>query len=266
MSYLTNFEELAEPQIKSAVEQSRGDMLVAARILRIRLKDLMDACERVPALKTHMLMVNKTREQASDFRRLTDEQFEAALKRNRQVYSVVALDEMYEVATMPIDPDNAEMVNAKLKACVELTKGAGGGGDGNELTEVLRELNVLYRESAPRIKTLRMELTVQQGLPEEIQGTTIPALATPPASAFPSADRTAALSLPEAVPVSRTGRRSSAARGSPDAPDRPARGEYIPAAAASPGTPRASRRTRAAASPSSTPEDHAPSSGDRTAS
>lgn len=231
MSRFTTFAELTEPVIRECIERSRGDLLVASRILSVRLKDLMEACESVPGLKAHLLLVNATREANPDFLRMSDDQFSSSLRRNKKVYAVDALEEMHRLAMMEIDAENAEMNNVKLKACVELAKGTEAGGEGSELAEVLRELNNQYRESAPRIKSLRIELEMQQGLIEVEPETAIPAPSTPPALPLHADAEIEAVPSAVSEPEPQTVPSQSIARGSRRGRARTSPRESIPAGA-----------------------------------
>ena len=221
MSRYSTFDSLTEDNIRDSIERSRGDVIVAARLLQVRVKDLTEACETIPGIKAHLLAVNATREANPDFLRMSDEQFGAALKRNKKVYAVDALEEMHSIAMMDIDPENAEMVGVKLKACVELARDTGTGAEGSEIAEILRELNAQYKESAPRIKSLRIELEMQQGLLSAESETPTLAASTPPAPPLLAAAESAEVLPAAPEPEPQTSPSPSSARYSRRAPARP---------------------------------------------
>ena len=84
-----------------------------------------------------------------------------------RVYRVGALEELYKLATMNLDPLNAALMVVQKDACVKiLGTGPMSAGD-SEISAVLQELAQRYQESAPRVSKLRVELEISRGAGDE---------------------------------------------------------------------------------------------------
>lgn len=156
--------------ITEALMSARGDLFVAASILGCTGRELdsyIRASEDLQAFSTAIGTVKA----GADYKRLSDEQFSDQLENLTKGYRLEALDVIHDLAMEPIStPDrfledgttvigtrmSAAEKEVKLKAAVAL-RGApevrSGAGD---QSAVLAELNELYIQSAPRIRSVRI--------------------------------------------------------------------------------------------------------------
>ena len=153
---------LSVEAVKEALTTCKGDMLLASQVLSCRLKELADAVELVPELQAHFNLVEQTKQKVGDYRTLSDAAFARIIARNAGVYKITAMEELHKLATMEIG-ESAEMAKVKRAACVDLL-GSGPRADSDtDLSAALLELARKYAESAPRIKSLRVQFSIESG-------------------------------------------------------------------------------------------------------
>ena len=92
-----------------------------------------------------------------DYDRLSNDQFEDQLERLTKAYRVEALGIIHDLATIPMTSElTAAMAEVKLKAAVQLLGANVDNSKNGDQMLVLQELNQLYQQSAPRIKSIRV--------------------------------------------------------------------------------------------------------------
>jgi hypothetical protein len=138
--------------ISEALLSSRGDLFVAASILGVTGRELDSYIRASDELQNFAAAIGSVKA-SGDYKRFSDEQFADELERLTKGYRLEALDVIHELATMTYD--SAAMAEVKLKAAVAL-RGAPEAKVGTQDNgAVLAELNAIYQESAPRIRTVR---------------------------------------------------------------------------------------------------------------
>jgi len=143
---------ISEKTIKDALTTTRGDLFLTACYLDVRPGELDSFIRTSDEIQGFVAAIDSVKKNA-DYDRLSRDQFEYQIDLLTKAYRIDAIEVIHELATM--DFDSAAMAEVKLKAAVQL-KGAvvEKVGDG-EHSLVLQELNLLYQQSAPRIKSIR---------------------------------------------------------------------------------------------------------------
>ena len=138
--------------ISQALLSARGDLFVAASIMGVTGRELDSYIRASDELQAFAAAIGSVKASA-DYKRLSDEQFADELERLNKGYRIEALDVIHEMATMTYD--SAAMAEVKLKAAIAL-RGAPEAKVGTQDNgAVLAELNAIYQEAAPRIRTVR---------------------------------------------------------------------------------------------------------------
>ena len=138
--------------ISEALLSARGDLFVAASILGVTGRELdgyIRASEELQGFAAAICTVKAS----GDYKRLSDEQFADELERLTKGYRIEALDVIHEMATMTYD--SAAMAEVKLKAAIALRGAPEVKAGSQDNGAVLAELNAIYQQAAPRIKTVR---------------------------------------------------------------------------------------------------------------
>lgn len=157
-SYLS----LTEDRIKDALIEARGDVFIAAELLKVTALRVNRAIQASPVLSAALEESRKSRRHAG----LTYEEISAAIEQRVSLYRVAGLDALHELATMPIDENSAQN-QVKLAAAARLAGSSEGSGGGDDLAQTLRELNKSYQENAPRLRLVRERVTVET-IPENV--------------------------------------------------------------------------------------------------
>jgi hypothetical protein len=148
---------ITEQAIINALITSRGDLFLAASYLSVRPRELdsyLRASEDLQGFVTAIAQVKRN----VDYERMSAAQFREQLEHLTTVYRVDGLAVIHELATMGFD--SAAMADVKLKAAVQLMGSHKDASAGGTQAAILDELNQLYREGAPRIKSLRAAIQV----------------------------------------------------------------------------------------------------------
>jgi hypothetical protein len=155
--------------ISDALMLARGDLFVAASILGVTGRELDSYIRASDQLQGFAAAIGSVKASA-EYKRLSDEQFADELERLTKGYRLEALDVIHEVATLPIitadrtledgriipgDRMSAAELEVKLKAAIALHGKPEAKAGVNDNMAVLAELNDLYAQNAPRIKTIR---------------------------------------------------------------------------------------------------------------
>jgi hypothetical protein len=145
--------------ISQALMAARGDLFVAASIIGVTGRELDSYIRASEELQVFAHAIGQVKGNA-DYKRLSDEQFSDELERLTRSYSLEALDVIHELATEGLvhgdgTPMSAAEKEVKLKAAIALRGTPDVKKTDNDQSAVLAELNVLYAQSAPRIKTVR---------------------------------------------------------------------------------------------------------------
>ena len=145
---------ITEDSLVAALMSARGDLFVAASILGVTGRELDGYIRASEGLQAFCAAIG-TVKTSTDYKRLSDEQFEDELERLTKGYRLEALDVIHEVATEPMEGMSAAEKEVKLKAAIALRGAPEAKAGVNDHSQVLAELNELYQQNAPRIKSVR---------------------------------------------------------------------------------------------------------------
>jgi hypothetical protein len=139
-------------RIKDALVTAQGDLFLTACYLDVRPGELDSYIRASDEIQGFVAAIDTVKKNA-DYDRLSKDQFEDQLDRLTKAYRIDALEVIHELATMPFD--SAAMADVKLKAAVQLKGSNLETKDDGGHSLVLAELNQLYQQSAPRIRSIR---------------------------------------------------------------------------------------------------------------
>lgn len=153
---------VSEVSVRKALTVTKGDIFLTAAYLDCSVREVEWFIRRSDELLAYAVSIEKVKKNP-DFDRMTNDQFADELDRRNREYRLEATNIIHEVATLPIhDGDGkireemtAAMVEVKLKAAIQLRGGQNESRSGGDQMAVLAELNQLYQQSAPRIKSIR---------------------------------------------------------------------------------------------------------------
>jgi hypothetical protein len=141
----------SEDAIRDVLIECRGDLVISAERIGCRPSTLVDWVRAVPKLTVVYNEIEKVKADA-DFDRATQAHFEDEIRRRTAAFKLDGLNVIHELAVSD-HGESAAMADVRLKAAIQLRD---AGGDSIQRgSNVLVELNELYRISAPRIKSMR---------------------------------------------------------------------------------------------------------------
>lgn len=161
---------ISENTVTEALSTARGDLFVAASYLGCTGRELDSYIRASEGLQAFTAAIGTVKSTNADYKRLSDEQFTDELERLTKGYRLEALDVIHEIATLPVVgadrmmPDgsvldgvkmSAAELEVKLKAAIALRGAPEAKTATNDQSAVLAELNDLYIQNAPRIKSVR---------------------------------------------------------------------------------------------------------------
>lgn len=144
--------------MKAALIEARGDIFIAAQLLKITAIRLNRAIQTSNDLQATMDAVKEVGKGSSEA------QIHAAIAHRLGIYRVAGLDALHDLATMPIDANSAQN-QVKLAAAARLAGTVESEG-GSDASDILRELNQAYQQNAPRLRVIREKTTIET-LPTE---------------------------------------------------------------------------------------------------
>lgn len=147
--------------MKHALIEARGDLFVAAQLLRVPALRLNRAIAVSPVLAAAL---EATKAAGSG---VTAKQIEAAIAERVGLYRVAGLDALHDLATMPIDENSAQN-QVKLAAAARLVGEGMTAGSSGDLENIFRELRDTYQTEAPRLRVIRERTTIEQMPPERV--------------------------------------------------------------------------------------------------
>jgi hypothetical protein len=147
-----------EQSIVEALMTARGDLFVAAAYLGAKPRELDSYIRASEQLQGFMAAIGHVKANP-EYNRLSVEQFADELERLTRSYRLEALNIIHELATM--NYDSAAMADVKLKAAIQLRGAAPEAVTTNTQGNILGELNRIYQEAAPRIKSIRAAVQIE---------------------------------------------------------------------------------------------------------
>lgn len=162
------------PTIAQALKESGGSLVLAASRLGVSVSKLDNAIQmsrpgKWPAFVRALQRVKLTEE----YRKMSLAQIAEDIERRVMLYRSEALDAIRDLATMPLS-DNSAQNQVKLAAAIRLYGETREKVANDAISEVLRSINEDFRESAPRLRTIRreiQEMTFEGGEKLAIEGT-----------------------------------------------------------------------------------------------
>ena len=152
---------ISEQTIKDALVSAKGDLFVAASYLSVSPRELdsyIRSSEDIQTFASSVAMVKRN----VDYDRMSVEQFREQLEQVTLAYRVEAVEVIHQLATMGFD--SAAMAEVKLKAAIQLAGKHNDTPQNTEQATVLAELNNLYQQNAPRVKSIRIaQIEYQSG-------------------------------------------------------------------------------------------------------
>ena len=147
---------ISEDSIRRVLSSCRGDIFKAAGMLAVSPRELDRYIRSSENLQGFAAAIEVVK-QSVEYDRMSSEQFAKALEQRTRAYRIEATDVIHEIATMPLNGEGmtAAMVEVKLKAAVQLRGSHNDVPVNSDQAQVLSELNKLYQETAPRIKSIR---------------------------------------------------------------------------------------------------------------
>ena len=160
---------ISEESVTTALMTARGDLFIAASYLGCTGRELDSYIRSSEGLQAFSAAIG-TVKTSTDYKRLSDEQFADELERLTKGYRLEALNVIHEIATEQLVSDDrmlpdgtvvpgvkmsAAEKEVKLKAAIALRGAPEAKTQVNEQSQVLEELNQLYQQNAPRIRTVR---------------------------------------------------------------------------------------------------------------
>ena len=149
---------ISQDTIQNALTQAKGDIFIAACYLGCTASELDSYIRASEELQCFVGAI-ATVKLDPNYNRMADDQFGEQLDNLTRSYKIEALNIIHDMATMKFD--SAAMAEVKLKAAIQL-RGADvvAANTGGQLA-VLNELNQLYQQNSPRIKSIRAEIEFQ---------------------------------------------------------------------------------------------------------
>ena len=148
-----NYGLISTEVIKQSLVIARGDLFLASCYLDVKPKELDSHIRSSQELQHFVTSIEKVK-QDSEYNKLSNDQFADQLENLTRAYRVEATEVIHELAMMPFD--TAAMAEVKLKAAIALRGQHHEAAISNNSANVLAELNTLYQQAAPRIKSVRI--------------------------------------------------------------------------------------------------------------
>lgn len=155
---------ISEQSICDALMTARGDLFIASAYLHVTPRELDSYMRANEGLQAFLSAIGHVKASA-EYDRLSNEQFSDALERLTREYRHDALKVIHELALMDYTDAagvaSAAMAEVKLKAAIQLRGPAQEVSVTSGQSQVLAELDNLYRHAAPRIKSIRAAVQIE---------------------------------------------------------------------------------------------------------
>lgn len=143
---------ITEDAVVEKLITCRGDLFVTASYLGVTARELNAYIKASDHLQTFVVAIGAVKLDP-EYEKMSSAQYESHLETMTKDYKLEALGVIHEMATMSFD--NAAMADVKLKAAIALRGVPEVKAATSDSHAVMDELNRLYVESAPRIKSVR---------------------------------------------------------------------------------------------------------------
>lgn len=149
---------ISEDLITEKLLIARGDIFVAASLLSLRPSQLDNCIRASESLQSIVCNIEMTKA-SPEYEKLSNDQFYAHIDKLNRQYKLEAMNVIYDIATIQgtaNEPLSAAMMDVKLKAAIALRGAPDNSSNNIEQSQMMQELNNIYRASATRIKSIRV--------------------------------------------------------------------------------------------------------------
>jgi hypothetical protein len=147
----------SEETVRTVLLTHKGDIIKSAGDLGVRPSTLVNWVKSVPSVAALWGEMEAVKADPA-FEAASQQQFADEIRSRAAAYKLDGLEVIHELAVRD-DEGVAAMAEVRLKAAIEL-RGAGEIATGG-MSNVLAELNTLYQQHAPRIKSMRAGLHIE---------------------------------------------------------------------------------------------------------
>lgn len=144
---------ISEASLSMALIAARGDYFIAAQHLGCTAREIDSYVRSSEHLRAFVLAIGVVKKDP-EYEKMTSEQFTDELAQRTRGYQIEALEVIHDMALM--SADSAAMAEVKLKAAIALRGAPEVKTQPTQHAGELAELNRLYEEAAPRIKSVRI--------------------------------------------------------------------------------------------------------------
>ena len=145
---------ITEDTIKAALTQAKGDLFLSSCYLGVTARELDGYIRASDKLQGFVATIAKVK-QDPEYRKMSNEQFSDELERLSRAYHLEALEVIHGLAME--GSTSAAGKEVQLKAAIALMGSAPQQKADTSQMATLQELNQLYQQSAPRIKSVRIQ-------------------------------------------------------------------------------------------------------------
>ena len=145
---------ISETSIGDALIAARGDLFVASAHLKCSPTELNRYMRQSEGLQGLLAAIGEIKV-SPEFKKLSNDQYLDEIDRLRRDFKLEALHVVHELATESAQGMNAKDKDVKLRAALALMGGQEKAVASDQNADVFAELNRLYQEAAPRIRTVR---------------------------------------------------------------------------------------------------------------
>lgn len=145
---------ITEDTIKDALTMAKGDLFLSSCYLGVTARELDGYIRASELLQGFVAAIAKVKKDP-EYDRMSNEQFSDELDRLSRSYQIEALDVIHEIAIgKAVSAADREV---KLKAAIALRGTQVAKKTDNGQMATFAELNELYHQNAPRIKSVRIQ-------------------------------------------------------------------------------------------------------------
>ena len=152
----SNVEGLSEEVVCRALTKHRGDLILASESIGKRPSQLVRYIKSVPSVEATYLAIEQVKA-SGEFNAKAQAAFEQEVRSRAVAYKLDGLEVIHEIAVTP--HTSAAEGDVRLRAAIQLRGIADAAPAGT--SDVLAELNSIYHQMAPRIKTMRIAAQIE---------------------------------------------------------------------------------------------------------
>lgn len=156
--------DLSEAKVFEALTTCRGDILQSAKLLKLSVREFDNVLRAIPGSAAFLGAMEEIKADNPEWERASTQWFESQCRRAMSLYRLTAMEELYSLATMPLNA-NAAMMNVKREAALNLLGRDRDGAEAfPELATFFAGLNDEYQKKSVRVTEIRTRLVeVREG-------------------------------------------------------------------------------------------------------